>query len=151
MECKVCGRHTSSENANFCEYCGNSLRGNFEESTSYKESNTMNDQAVGNVTRSNYNNQSQQPQGPNEEPISFKNWILTLLIPFIPVFGGIVYLVMLFVWAFSNQTQTSKKNWARASLIITLITFIIGIYLLTSFFGSIMSGTFPLGGLDQFY
>ncbi len=47
-------------------------------------------------------------------------WILTILISSIPCVGAI----MLFVWAFSNDGQEDRKNWARANLIIALIAFV---------------------------
>ena len=34
-----------------------------------------------------------------KEPVSVGGWIGRSLIPFIPVVGGIVYLIMLFIWS----------------------------------------------------
>lgn len=53
---------------------------------------------------------------PASEPVSVGNWFLTMLLAVIPI----AYVVMIFVWAFGNSNP-SKKNWARASLIWVLV------------------------------
>lgn len=53
------------------------------------------------------------------QPLSVGNWFVTILITAIPIVG----LVMLFVWAFSSDTNISKANWAKA----TLIWYVVGI------------------------
>lgn len=55
-------------------------------------------------------------------PLSLKDWIITLLITFIPVVNFIMYLV----WAFGQDTHPSKKNWARASLIWLAVSLLLG-------------------------
>ena len=55
------------------------------------------------------------------EPISVKDWVITILITAIPLVG----LIMLFVWGFGSDTHPSKGNWAKA----TLIWYLIGIIL----------------------
>jgi hypothetical protein len=52
-----------------------------------------------------------------QKAMSVGNWFLTILISGIPLVG----LIMLFVWGFSSDTLTPKKNWARAMLIFYLI------------------------------
>lgn len=145
MECKVCGRYTSNENANFCEYCGNSFRKEFE---------NPNKSSI-NENKHNINQYQSRKEPMNEQEsetaISFKNWILTLFLPFIPVVGGIAYIVMLFVWSFDSSTPKSKKNWARASLIMYLIVLVIIIFLISSFIGSVFNGSFSLDEFNQFY
>jgi heme/copper-type cytochrome/quinol oxidase subunit 2 len=53
----------------------------------------------------------------HSEPMSTKDWVITLLISYIPLVG----LIMLIVWAFDSNTNMNKKNWAKASLIWMLI------------------------------
>jgi hypothetical protein len=53
----------------------------------------------------------------HSEPMSMKDWVITLLISYIPLVG----LIMLIVWAFDSNTNVNKKNWAKASLIWMLI------------------------------
>jgi sterol desaturase/sphingolipid hydroxylase (fatty acid hydroxylase superfamily) len=49
----------------------------------------------------------------NNQPVRTVDWVLTLLITAIPLVG----FVMLFVWAFGNNTNPSKANWAKATLV----------------------------------
>ena len=49
----------------------------------------------------------------NSQPMSVGDWMLTIFLTAIPVVG----IVMLFIWAFGDGTQTSKQNWAKATLI----------------------------------
>jgi hypothetical protein len=54
------------------------------------------------------------PQTTNSAPVlSTKDWIITLLITYIPIVG----FIMLFVWAFGSQENPNKANWAKATLI----------------------------------
>lgn len=50
-------------------------------------------------------------------PVSLGDWIVTLLILWIPL----VNIIMLFVWGFSDGTHPSKRNFCRAYLIWILI------------------------------
>lgn len=58
----------------------------------------------------------------NYRPLSLKDWMITLLITFIPVVNFIMYLV----WAFGSDTHPSKKTWARASLIWLAVSLLLG-------------------------
>ena len=69
----------------------------------------------------------QQPMG--EEPVGIGEWMLTTLLCCIPI----VNLVMLFVWGFGSGTKTSKKNWAKASLIWAAIILVIYIIIIVAF------------------
>ncbi len=62
-----------------------------------------------------------------EEPVSTGKWILYHLIPLIPGVGGLVFIVMLFVWGFGNTENTTFRNWARSQLIISAISLVIAI------------------------
>jgi hypothetical protein len=59
----------------------------------------------------------QHPSQPGTEPMSVKDWFLTLFITYIPLVG----LVMQIVWAFDSNTHPNKKNFAKASLLWTLV------------------------------
>ena len=52
-----------------------------------------------------------------DREISIGNWVATLIIANIPV----VNLIMFFVWAYGNNTEKSKSNFAKAALILSLI------------------------------
>ena len=52
----------------------------------------------------------------NNEVVSVREWIATVLLMVIPV----INIAMLIYWAFADNTTTpaNKVNWARASLIV---------------------------------
>jgi len=75
--------------------------------------------------------------------VSVGEWVITILITALPLIG----LIMLFVWAFGDGANPSKKNWAIA----TLIWFAIGIVLAILFFiifGAIFASM--LGGMNSY-
>lgn len=55
-----------------------------------------------------------------EEPVSFGDWMLTMLLMMIPC----VNIVMMFVFAFGNGKK-SKSNFFKASLVWTLISVVL--------------------------
>ena len=64
----------------------------------------------------NYNNMSN-----DEEHVSVLHWIGIFCLNIIPCVGPIVYLIMMFVWAFGSTPKKSLKNFARAQLILSAI------------------------------
>lgn len=64
----------------------------------------------------NYNNMSN-----DEEHVSVLHWIGIFCLNVIPCVGPIVYLIMMFVWAFGSTPKKSLKNFARAQLILSAI------------------------------
>jgi len=67
----------------------------------------------------------------NQSVVTIGDWIITFLLTAIPLVG----FIMLFVWAFGNNTAESKANWAKAAL----IWYLISIVLVFLFWGSIMA------------
>jgi len=65
------------------------------------------------------------------EVLSFKDWMITILVASIPV----VNLIMFFIWAFSKEENPNKANWAKANLAWMAI----GIILTLMFFSAIAS------------
>lgn len=125
MMCKSCGRNIQNENANFCEYCGSSFR-EIDENVvkpSYGYS-------TGNE-RENVSATTPQPMPPeainisNAKPVSFLDWLGSYMIRFIPFVGQFVFFIMLIIWSVGNNVSESKKNWARAKLIYSIVWFII--------------------------
>lgn len=134
MICNTCGRHTQNEEANFCEYCGSSFREHRVISDFAVPGNgETGQQAVQQVGQQVGQNIAQEA---TEKPITFLHWLGLYAVMFIPMFipfiGWIVPLVMLFVWAFANNTPVSKKNWSRATLIFLLVYFIVAVFALVS-------------------
>ena len=70
--------------------------------------------------------------------VSLGDWIITMILTSIPVVG----FIMLLVWAFSDSTPQSKKNWALAALIFMVI----GVALYSLFFASILAAVAASGG-----
>lgn len=60
-----------------------------------------------------------------EEPVSFGDWMVTMLLMCIPC----VNIIMLFVWGFGSGTKKSKSNYCKAMLvwmvIATVLTFVL--------------------------
>jgi uncharacterized membrane protein YdbT with pleckstrin-like domain len=49
--------------------------------------------------------------------MSVKDWLITSLIMIVPIVG----FVMLFVWAFGDNANPNKANWAKAALLLSVI------------------------------
>lgn len=71
-----------------------------------------------------------------QKPMSVKDWLITLLLMAIPVVG----IVLLFVYAFGNNENVNKQNWAKAQLIMLAIVMVLVIFFLV-LFGSIFAAT----------
>lgn len=56
--------------------------------------------------------QPYQPMGELEEPVSFGEWMLTLLLMCIPC----VNIILMFVWAFGKSAKKSMANYFKATL-----------------------------------
>ena len=73
-------------------------------------------------------------QNANQKTMSVKDWLITLLIMAIPLVG----FIMLFVYAFGNNENVNKQNWAKAQLIVLAI--VIGLMIVFfCVFGAIFS------------
>jgi hypothetical protein len=75
--------------------------------------------------------------------VSIGEWVVTLLITALPLIG----LIMLFVWAFGDGANLSKKNWAIAMLIWYAIAIVLAI-LFFVIFGAIIASMF--GGMGSY-
>lgn len=64
-----------------------------------------------------------------DEPVSFGDWMLTILVMCIPC----VNIIMMFVWAFSSNTKKSKSNYFKAALVWALISIVVSIVLVAVF------------------
>ena len=56
-------------------------------------------------------------------PMSVADWVGSLLLLLIPIAN----IVLLFVWAFGGNAPMSKRNWAKAHLLILAVVF--GLYI----------------------
>ncbi len=73
---------------------------------------------------------------PNHQPVSLGEWMVTILITAIPLVG----FIMLFVWGFGSDTNTSKANWAKATLIWLAIMAAVYFVIFAIFGAAIISG-----------
>jgi len=53
----------------------------------------------------------------DSEPMSVKDWVITLIILALPL----INIVMLLVWAFGGTGNINRRNYCRASLLIFAI------------------------------
>ncbi len=71
----------------------------------------------------------------DNQSVSVKDWVLTILITAIPVVG----LVMLFVWAFSDDTIPAKANWAKARLVWLAIGIVFSVVFIALFGATLLA------------
>ena len=64
-----------------------------------------------------YQQQPYQTDSDLEEPVSFGDWMLSILLTMIPC----INIIMIFVWAFGSGVKKSKSNYFKAVLVWTLI------------------------------
>ncbi|MBP5624810.1 MAG: hypothetical protein J6X36_08070 [Lachnospiraceae bacterium] len=88
----------------------------------------------------NYGAPVYNPQ--NLEPVSIGTWVGIILLSLIPC----VNIILLFVWAFGDGKE-SRKNWAKAQLIVIAIAIVVYIILLLAFGAAIVGflSDFPYG------
>ena len=77
--------------------------------------------------------QSYQPDSDLEEPVSFGDWMLSILLMMIPC----VNIIMMFVWAFGSGTKKSKSNYFKAVLVWTLIWAVLSVIFMIGLGGMI--------------
>lgn len=83
----------------------------------------------------------QMGDGELEEPVTFADWMLSMLIMCIPC----VNIIMMFVWAFGSNTKKSKSNYFKAVLIWMLIAIVLTIVMAGAFgaiFASLADGIY---------
>ncbi len=84
-------------------------------------------------------------QTANEEDgkhVSVVNWLCRDLITLIPCVGTIIYIIMLFVWAFDRKYDETSRNWAKARLIFTAVCIVIMIIATVAFIGMFFDKTY---------
>lgn len=75
-------------------------------------------------------------RNPFESPIiSPGEWVLTLFIAAIPIVG----FVMLFVWGFSAESNPTKANFAKATLIMLVFGVVMWIVIFGAIFTAVIS------------
>ncbi|MBR5523679.1 MAG: zinc ribbon domain-containing protein [Clostridia bacterium] len=67
------------------------------------------------------------PVAQDKQPISVGGWMARDLIPCIPIVGGIIYFVMLWIWASDKSKDDTFRNWAKSRLIWIAIAAGVGV------------------------
>ena len=70
----------------------------------------------------------------NAKIMSYKDWALTIFISSLPLIG----FIMLLVWAFGDEANVHRQNWAKGSLLLALIALILVFFFLFVFGGIAM-------------
>lgn len=137
MFCEACGTKNREESL-FCQSCGHRL-----------ELTPQPDEARP-LSHIGFTPPTAQPVPASEpvpdRPVTLAEWLGILCLNLIPVIGSLVFVVMLFVWAFGSTKKQSLKSFARAFLLFLAILLGIEllfllIFLLTSIF-SLLPGYF---------
>ncbi len=68
------------------------------------------------------------------QPLRVIDYIVMMLLMMVPI----VNIILLFVWGFGSDVNENKKNWAKANLIIMLISIVLSL-LLTIAFGAVFA------------
>lgn len=82
----------------------------------------------------------QQGDSDLEEPVTFADWMISMLIMCIPC----VNIVMMLVWAFGSNTKKSKANYFKASLVWMLIFTVLS-FVMVGAFGAIFASYLESG------
>ena len=112
MNCKYCGTNLDNS-ATFCYNCGNLT--------------DLGEQVQARNNPAPVQQNFYAPQH-SKEPISVGGWIGRTLIPCIPFVGGLVYLIMLFIWSGDTNKEVTFRNWAKAQLIVMAVVIVLTIF-----------------------
>lgn len=124
--CQNCG-NVFEDSANICPRCGMQYVQPQYDQQQYQP-----------YQQSTYQQPTYQPyqQQYAEQPMTLGQWVGTILLT---QCLGIISIILLFVWAFSDSTPTSKKNYCRAMLIFEAI--MIGVVILMMIMIFSLAGT----------
>ena len=140
MKCLSCGAEIP-DNVAFCTNCGTRI----EAPAAAPQQNAAND--LVNPTPTPIQAPPQAPGMPPQgagyyrppQPMSIGGWIGRYLIQFIPFVGGIVYLIMLFIWMGDTTKDETFRNWAKAKLILIAIGIALVVIIFVIFGAAIMN------------
>ena len=124
--CLYCGS-AMDEGSNFCQSCGKSQTSQASSSSSYSSPSSSyaspapSYQPAYTPPYSGYNSL----QASKDVPLKVGQYIGMFILSGIPLVG----FILLLVWAFSGDTNTNKKNYARGVLLLGLIGSILMIVL----------------------
>jgi uncharacterized membrane protein YqjE len=73
---------------------------------------------------------------------SVKDWAIRIFLASLPLVG----LILLLVWAFGNDGNKERSNWAKGHLLITVIILVLSFLFVISILGMASFGTLLSGG-----
>lgn len=143
MTCTLCGA-ANPEGAAYCVGCGGSLKdqpasapeaeGQQQERRYYQGQGATAAAPAPVPVQQQQGSHYHQGNAPEDtKPMTLGDYMITMLVSWIPVVG----LILLLVWGFSAGVNENKKNYARARLIYALISlglFVVLIAVLVPFF-----------------
>lgn len=68
--------------------------------------------------------------------MSVKDWLITLILMIIPLAN----IILLFIWAFGDDTNKTRSNWAKATLIMMAITIAFYVFFFAIFGAALIAG-----------
>lgn len=111
-ECKVCGRRNPLADANFCYYCGASLKGDAVPAV------------VQPVEREPEPVTAEDPTRV-QKPFTVKHWLGLFLCLLVPLYGWIAFLVIALISAFGANATEERRSFAKAFLIFLVIATVV--------------------------
>lgn len=146
--CQNCGNIFEDE-ANICPRCG--MQYIEAQPVNSTDNNTYQGYSSNNPYGQQYNQPyGQQPYQPYAAPVqssdsmTLGSWIGTILLTNL---FGLISIILLFVWGFSDSTPIAKKNYCRAMLIYQAI--MIGISIIMVII--VLSVGFSFSDLSRYY
>lgn len=116
--CRNCGRKNPLEEANFCYYCGASLRPDGSapavSAVSAEESAPVSEK---NAAETDYTRV--------KRPFTTMQWLCMLLLLLIPLYGWIAFLVIASVSAFGANATEERRSFAKALLLFLVIAAVV--------------------------
>lgn len=79
----------------------------------------------------------EQQNTPQTQLLSVKDWVITIILTGIPLVG----FILLLVWAFGNDGNQTRSNYAKGMLIAGLIMTVLYFFLIFSIFGLAFLGS----------
>jgi uncharacterized membrane protein YqjE len=73
---------------------------------------------------------------------SVKDWAIRIFLASLPLVG----LILLLVWAFGNDGNKERSNWAKGHLLITVIMLVLSFLFVISILGMASFGALLSGG-----
>ena len=116
----MCGREITNPDANYCDYCGTAL-----EDAAYRE-----------VQPEQYTTNANTPK---TDRVPTGVFLGVMCLPIIPFIGTLVYLGVLFYWAFASSIEDSRKSFARATLIYTAAALVFAFVIMGAMIDSMMT------------